>query len=50
MGKRDRQGREVKKPKKQAAKPVQHPSELIVTPTVEVVKRKRKSEDEETEE
>lgn len=50
MGKRDRPGRELKKPKKQPAKPVHHQSELTVIPTVEVVKRRRKHEEEESEE
>jgi len=50
MGRRDRQGREAKKPKKQTTKPIHHPSELAVIPTVEVVRRKRKGENEEAEE
>jgi hypothetical protein len=45
MGKRDRPSREIKKAKKQPSKPVTVSSELSVAPTVEVVKRKRKSDE-----
>jgi len=45
MGKRDRQGRETKKPKKQPSRPVQISSELTAPPVVEVVRKKRRSEE-----
>ncbi len=44
MGKRDKGGHEAKKPKKDAKKPVL--GEIIAPPaSVDVVKKKRKSED-----
>jgi hypothetical protein len=48
MGKRDFGKRENKKPKKDIKKPIVNMVPPTVVPTVEVIKKKRKYEDEES--
>lgn len=50
MGKRDIGKRETKKPKKDIKKPMVTAAPLTTAPQVEVIKKKRKHEDEESEE
>ncbi len=46
MGSRDKGGREVKKPKKGAQKPVITSGTVLPPPEVEVIRKKRKPEEE----